>query len=116
MAQDPCAIISTGIENGEWGNLQGYEKESGDFLFQLIALVIVIILISAAVIVFDGVTDRGDKADAVLVTGHVHHGEGKNDPLLDHVVEMYKTGKDVPSDSDRRHLAGSGATRIPARW
>lgn len=63
------------------------------FVFQLVAVAIVFFLLTAATIVVDGQTDRGDKAEAALVTSHAHPGEGKTDPLLDRVIELYKAGK-----------------------
>jgi len=63
------------------------------FVFQLVLVAVVLFLLTAAVIVFDGLNDLGDKADAALVTSHAHPGVGKTDPLLDRVVELYKGGK-----------------------
>jgi vancomycin permeability regulator SanA len=61
-------------------------------LFQLAALVIVIFLLTAAWIVFDGLSDVGDKADVALVIGHAESGNGKSDVLLDRVVQLYNQG------------------------
>jgi uncharacterized SAM-binding protein YcdF (DUF218 family) len=61
-------------------------------IFQLIAAVVVIFLLTAAWIVFDGLNDREGKVDVALVTGHAQGGEGA-DPLLDRVLELYNGGK-----------------------
>ncbi len=74
-----------------WGNLTCMRRLLG-FIFQLIAAAVVIFLLTAAWIVFDGLNDREGKVDVALVTGHAQGGEGA-DPLLDRVLEMYNAGK-----------------------
>jgi uncharacterized SAM-binding protein YcdF (DUF218 family) len=61
------------------------------FLIKLVVVVICFLAISVAFVIFDGLNDVGDKADAALV---VEQGDStQTDALLDHAVELYKGGK-----------------------
>ena len=62
-------------------------------LFQLAALAIVIFLLTAAWIVFDGLNDLGDKADVALVTGSANSGQTESEARLDHVIQLYNQGE-----------------------
>jgi hypothetical protein len=62
------------------------------FIFQLIAAAIFIFLCIAAWIIFDGLTDEGQKADVGLVVGHAQGVRGTSDAQLDRVVELYSKG------------------------
>jgi vancomycin permeability regulator SanA len=64
-------------------------KRLFSFIFQLIAAAILVFIGTAAWIIFDGVSDTGDKADVALFSGHT--GEAI-DAQLDHVVKLYKDG------------------------
>ncbi len=83
------------------------------FIFQLIAAAIVVVIGTAAWIIFDGLNDVGDKADVALFAGHT--GEAV-DPQLDHVVKLYKDGAfpsiivSEPAVAGSEELAGT-ATR-----
>jgi uncharacterized SAM-binding protein YcdF (DUF218 family) len=63
------------------------------FVFQLIALAVFFFLISAAVMIFDGLNDRGDKADAAVVIDARVPAKGAASPVLDRAVEMHRSGE-----------------------
>jgi uncharacterized SAM-binding protein YcdF (DUF218 family) len=63
-------------------------------IFQLIAAAIFLFLCIAAVIVFDGLNDQGQKADCALVTGQLESPWGKAaQPALDRTVKLYNDGE-----------------------
>jgi vancomycin permeability regulator SanA len=62
-------------------------------LFQLAALAIVIFLLTAAWIVFDGLNDLGEKADVALVTGQAESSQAESEARLDRVVQLYNQGE-----------------------
>jgi uncharacterized SAM-binding protein YcdF (DUF218 family) len=63
------------------------------FIFQLVTLAVFIFLCITAWIVFDGLTDSGQKADCALVTGHLEAPSGQAvQPRLDRVVKLYNDG------------------------
>jgi vancomycin permeability regulator SanA len=64
-----------------------------NLIFQLAAAAIFIFLCTATWIVFDGLTDSGDKADVALVTGHAKAVQGTSDPRLDLAVKLYNAGE-----------------------
>ena len=59
------------------------------FIFQLIAVAVLVVIGTAAWIIFDGLNDVGDKADVALFAGHPDEAI---DPQLSHVVKLYKDG------------------------
>ncbi len=56
-------------------------------------LVVFLFLCVAAAIVFDGLRDEGDKADAALVTTGSEFEKGGSNRVLDRVVAMHRTGE-----------------------
>ncbi len=65
-----------------------------NLIFQLIAAALIIFLFTALWIVFDGLTDLGNKADVVLVTGHAELAESKAEQARrDRVVKLYNDGE-----------------------
>jgi len=63
------------------------------FVFQLIVVVIFLVLVSAAAMIFDGLNDRGDKADAAVVIDARVPAKGGASPVLDRAVEMHRSGE-----------------------
>jgi vancomycin permeability regulator SanA len=63
-----------------------------NFIFQFVAAVAVIVLLTVALVVVDGLADRGEKADVALVLGHSGGLTAGADPLLDRVVKLYNEG------------------------
>jgi uncharacterized SAM-binding protein YcdF (DUF218 family) len=62
-------------------------------LFRLVAAAIFIFLSTAAWIVFDGLTDFGEKADVALVLGQAGPDQLTSErPSLDRVIELYQAG------------------------
>jgi uncharacterized SAM-binding protein YcdF (DUF218 family) len=60
-------------------------------IFELVAAAIFFFLCTAALIVFDGLNDSGQKADVALVTGH---SESPQDTaLLDRAIKLYNDGE-----------------------
>jgi vancomycin permeability regulator SanA len=92
-------------------------------IFQLVMSAVVIFLLTAAWIVFDGLNDSGGKADVALVSGQPEGAVER--ALLDRVIELYNggefpavivSGTDTPSSFDHaaamaEYLEGKG---IPA--
>jgi uncharacterized SAM-binding protein YcdF (DUF218 family) len=64
-----------------------------NLIFQLVAATVFIFLGTAAWIVFDGLSDSGQKTDVALVTGHAESAQGTSEPVLDHVVQLYNQGE-----------------------
>jgi uncharacterized SAM-binding protein YcdF (DUF218 family) len=63
-------------------------------IFQLVAAALFIFLCTVAWILFDGLTDLGEKADVALVIGHSEYSQGKAEqPRLDRVVKLYNDGE-----------------------
>jgi uncharacterized SAM-binding protein YcdF (DUF218 family) len=75
------------------GQLEGDMRRLFNLIFQLLAVALVVFLLTAVWIVFDGLSDWGEKADVALVTGHTEVVQGTSDPLLDRVVQLYKDGE-----------------------
>jgi hypothetical protein len=63
------------------------------FVFKLFVGALVFFLLTAVGIVLDGLSDAGQKADVALVTGHAEVVQGKSDPRLDRVVQLYNDGE-----------------------
>ena len=63
------------------------------FFFKLAMLVVFIFLCSAGVIIFDGLNDQGDKADAALITTGTEFEQGGTNRALDRVVAMHRSGE-----------------------
>jgi vancomycin permeability regulator SanA len=67
------------------------------FLTQLITLVIVVAVLTAVWIVYDGVNDQGDSADCAVVLGTAVKTDGQPSPVLqarlDRAIQVYQTGK-----------------------
>jgi len=61
-------------------------------IFQLVAAAIFLFLGIAAVIIFNGLNDEGQKADCALVAGHEEYVHGQSDAQLDLVVKLYNDG------------------------
>ena len=62
-------------------------------IFQLLGVVLVFVFLTVVWILFDGLTDLGDKAEVALVLGTPETQEaGSNRPLLDRVVKLFKDG------------------------
>ena len=76
-------------------------------IFQLISAAIVIFLLTAVWIVFDGLTDLGEKADVAWVFGSSQPPRGASDPLLDRVIKLY-------TDGDFPFIVVSGSTHDQA--
>ena len=65
-----------------------------NLIFQLLAAALLVFIGTAAWIVFDGLTDLGEKADVALVTGHADSSQGKaEEPRLDRVIKLYNDGE-----------------------
>jgi len=62
------------------------------FVFQLVLVALFFAILSAVVMVFDGLNDRGDKAEAAVVTDARVPAKGAS-PLLDRAVEMHRSGE-----------------------
>ena len=62
-------------------------------MFQLIVAVIFLVILSAGAIIFDGLNDRGDKAEAALVVDARVPAKGAASPVLDRAVEMHRSGE-----------------------
>ena len=76
-----------------WGNLLGMLRGLFKLFFRLVAVFLFLFLCVAAVIVFDGLNDEGQKADCALVTGHVEGTPGAPDLQLDRAVQLYNSGE-----------------------
>ncbi len=63
------------------------------FLFQLFVAVVFLFICSAAAIIFDGLNDKGDKADAALVVDARVPAKGGASPVLDRAVELHRSGE-----------------------
>jgi vancomycin permeability regulator SanA len=59
-------------------------------IFQLFGAALIIFLFTAALVVVDGVTDLGEKADVALVVGHSQDNAGEH--LLDRMVKLFNDG------------------------
>ena len=74
-------------------NCRGMLRRLFKLIFQLVALALVIFLLTAVWIVFDGLTDLGEKTDVGVVLGRSEHGQGASDPLaearLDRAIKLY---------------------------
>jgi len=64
-------------------------------IFQLLTIALALFLLTATWIVFDGLTDLGDKADVAWVFGKSEFSHGTSDPRLDRLIKLYTDG-DVP--------------------
>ena len=63
-------------------------------IFKLILIAIIVFVVTAAVMIYDGSTDSGDKANVALVTGQVDPLQNKADlPRLDRAIELYNKGE-----------------------
>ena len=63
-------------------------------IFKLVFLALAIFALTAAVMIYDGSTDSGNKADVALVTGTVDPLQAKADlPRLDRAIELYHKGE-----------------------
>jgi vancomycin permeability regulator SanA len=63
-------------------------------IFQLIVAGLVIFLLTAVWIVFDGLNDLGEKSDVALVTGRSEAREGAAEqPRLDRAIKLYNAGE-----------------------
>jgi len=62
-------------------------------IFQLVLSALAIFLLTAVWIVFDGLTDLGEKADVALVTGGGSSPGNAEQPRLDRVVKLYTDGE-----------------------
>jgi vancomycin permeability regulator SanA len=62
-------------------------------ILQLVGAVLVILFFTALWIVFDGLTDLGEKADVALVLARPEMSQGATDPLLDRAVQIYTDGE-----------------------
>lgn len=63
------------------------------FVFQVVAAFVLILFLTAVWVMFDGLTDLGEKADVALVMGTPEAYGGQNRvPLLDHTVKLFNDG------------------------
>ena len=66
-------------------------------IFQLVVLALVIFSLTATWIIFDGLTDLGEKADVAVVPGHGELRNGVPEPglqaRLDRAVQLYDAGE-----------------------
>jgi len=63
-------------------------------IFELVAAAIFFFLCTAALIIFDGLSDSGQKADVALVTGHAEAVPGNaGEPRMDLAVKLYNAGE-----------------------
>jgi vancomycin permeability regulator SanA len=68
-----------------------------NFVLKLLGVVLVFVLVTVAWILFDGLTNLGDKAEVALVLATPESpGAGSNHALLDRAVKLFKDG-DFPS-------------------
>jgi uncharacterized SAM-binding protein YcdF (DUF218 family) len=63
-------------------------------IFKLLVFALIVFALTAVVLVYDGSSDSGDKADVALVTGRVDPLQDKADlPRLDRAIELYHKGE-----------------------
>ncbi len=60
---------------------------------QVLAAVVLVFVLTGAWIIFDGLTDRGDKSDVALVVNRSELRADAPNAVLDHVVRLYKAGR-----------------------